>query len=314
MSSFNRNLSGKEIFSALFVVVLWGLNFVPTKVALNDFTPFQLGAGRFLLAAIPLVFFVKFPKVPFLWMLLYVVSQGIGQFSLLFFALQLGATAALVSVLMQVQIFFTAFIGAMWLGESISTALKFGMGIAGIGLACFGFNIIVDGNSNDASWLGVLLVLAAAAMWAFSNIVVKKIHMSSPTCTPLALIVWSSLWSGIGFLLISVLIDPLATPLVGLGQVSILSWLSLIYLAWIASGLAYWLWTSLLTVHPASRIAPFSLGIPIVGLLAGIYILDEKVSTIQWIGVTFVMMSLIFVVLSGRLRMGRMSRRYRREL
>ena len=34
--------------------------------------------------------------------------------------------------------------------------------------------------------------------------------------------------------------------------------------------MAFLLWTLLLTRHPASRVAPFSLGIPVVGLLAGV--------------------------------------------
>jgi O-acetylserine/cysteine efflux transporter len=37
----------------LLVVVLWGLTFVATRVALDDFSPPQLTALRFLIAAAP---------------------------------------------------------------------------------------------------------------------------------------------------------------------------------------------------------------------------------------------------------------------
>ena len=56
-------LSGRDLAAALGVIVIWGLNFVAMKFALHDFTPFQLGAARYLLAVLPLVFFVRSPKL-----------------------------------------------------------------------------------------------------------------------------------------------------------------------------------------------------------------------------------------------------------
>ena len=48
-------LTGRDYTAALAVVVIWGLNFVAMKFALRDFTPFQLGAARYVFAALPLV-------------------------------------------------------------------------------------------------------------------------------------------------------------------------------------------------------------------------------------------------------------------
>ena len=49
----------RDIFAALSVNVLWGLNFVAMKHALHDFTPFQLGAARYAAAFLPLALFIK---------------------------------------------------------------------------------------------------------------------------------------------------------------------------------------------------------------------------------------------------------------
>ena len=46
-------LTGPDLAAVLAVVVVWGLNFVVMKLGLHDFTPFQLGAGRYLLAVRP---------------------------------------------------------------------------------------------------------------------------------------------------------------------------------------------------------------------------------------------------------------------
>ena len=43
-------LTGRDLLAALAVVFIWGINFVITKLALQDFTPFQLGAIRFTIA------------------------------------------------------------------------------------------------------------------------------------------------------------------------------------------------------------------------------------------------------------------------
>ncbi|MDP3709110.1 MAG: EamA family transporter, partial [Polaromonas sp.] len=83
-------LSGRDLAAALTVVVLWGINFVVMKFALRDFTPFQLGAARYLFAVLPLALFIRPPRIPWKWVLLYGFFQGVGQFGLLFFALQVG--------------------------------------------------------------------------------------------------------------------------------------------------------------------------------------------------------------------------------
>jgi O-acetylserine/cysteine efflux transporter len=87
--------TSKDLAAALAVVVIWGLNFVAMKFALRDFTPFQLGAARYVFAALPLVLLVKFPRMHWKWVVLYGLCQGVGQFGFLFSALQVGMTAAL---------------------------------------------------------------------------------------------------------------------------------------------------------------------------------------------------------------------------
>ncbi|MDB5850679.1 MAG: hypothetical protein JWP29_4431, partial [Rhodoferax sp.] len=47
-------LQGRDLVAALGVVIIWGLNFVAMKFSLRDFTPFQLGAARYVFAALPL--------------------------------------------------------------------------------------------------------------------------------------------------------------------------------------------------------------------------------------------------------------------
>ena len=151
-------LSGRDLVAALVVVLVWGVNFVAMKFALRDFTPFQLGAARFVFAALPLALFVKPPRVPWKWVVLYGLFQGVGQFGILFVALSVGMTAALASVLLQTQVFFTALFGFVLLGERAGRPLQAGMVLAALALACVAYNYaspgVGTGSTNGKGWHG----------------------------------------------------------------------------------------------------------------------------------------------------------------
>jgi O-acetylserine/cysteine efflux transporter len=57
----------------------------------------------------------------------------------------------------------------------------------------------------------------------------------------------------------------------------------------------------LLKRFPASRVAPFSLGVPLIGLAAGILLLGEALAPLQWLGALLVFCALGFVLFGDRL-------------
>lgn len=297
-------LPTRDLVAALAVVAIWGVNFVVMKWGLRHFTPFQLGAARYLCAALPLVFFVRPPAVHWRWVLLYGLFQGVGQFGMVFLALHVGLTAALASVLVQTQVFFTALWAFLLLHERPGRPLVIGMGLAAIGLACFGLHFTTPGASaGGVTALGVGLALCGASSWAASNIVVRRAQQQSPGYDPLAFVGWSCLVPILPFIALSAWADAdaarwlqpatwAAVPLAG--------WGAALFLGWVATIGGYGLWTLLLTRHPANRVAPFSLGVPVVGLAAGTLVLGEVISPWQWAGVACVVLALACVVLGPR--------------
>lgn len=311
-----------DLLAALCVVLIWGTNFVAMKVGLKDFTPFQLGAARYTLAVLPLILFVRPPRLHWKWVVLFGLFQGVGQFGLLFLALRVGMTAALASVLLQTQVFFTALFGVLFLKERIGRPLQIGLALAGIGIFCFVMNYLLPGATNigagagggldtgavagastsagigiastGSTLLGFMLCLAAASMWAASNIVVRRAQQSTPAFEALPFLVWSCAVPIAPFILLSLTFDPAATrwrwtntPWSG--------WLAIAYLGWVATIVAYTMWTGLIKRHAVNRVAPFSLGVPIVGLAAGILVLHEVVTPWQWAGITLLAAALVTV-------------------
>jgi len=292
------HLSRKDYFCALAVVVIWGTNFVAMKVGMRGLSPMLLGALRFALAAFPLILFVRAPKLPWRWVAAYGLVQGLGQFGLLFTALKFGMPAGMASLVIQTQAFFTLLLAAPILHERAQRHHWIGLGVAALGLA-----VIAGGRGEgpgQMTMLGFVLTLGGAFMWAVSNIIVRLASRKSPGYDPFAFIAWSSAAPVLPFLLLAVLIDgwePVAGMIMNIGWGEILS---VLYLAVLATLVAYTLWTQLLTRHAAAKIAPFSLLVPVVGLWAASVAFGERLETLQWVGVACVLAGLIFNQLGGR--------------
>jgi O-acetylserine/cysteine efflux transporter len=298
------HFSSRDYLSALAVVVIWGLNFIFMKFALSDFTPFQMGAARYVFAVLPLILFIKRPNLDAKWLLYYGLFQGVGQFGFLFVGLKLGMTAALASVLMQTQVFFTALIGFFLLGEKPSRSLQIGLLLAATGLACFAMNYIAPQaiNTKATTLFGLIFCVLGASMWAASNIVVRKAQQSlkmDSSFDAVAFLVWSSTVPILPFVGLTLLFDAEATRWRWLAA-PWSSWISVAFLGWVATIIAYALWTGLLKRHPANRVAPFSLGVPVVGITAGMVVLGEQITGWQWGGIAFVVAALLTVMFGQR--------------
>jgi O-acetylserine/cysteine efflux transporter len=297
------SFSARDSAFALFIVVSWGLNFVVMKWGLASWTPFQMGAARYLLAAFPLLLFIRPRGLPWRWVLLYGVAQGIGQFGFLFTALKLGMTASLASVLMQTQVFFTALFGLLFLHERMNRAQLVGLGLAALALLCFAIHFITGSAiQSSVTVLAFALNLCAAASWAASNIVARKAQQAAPGYDALAFVVWSSAVPIIPFVLLSAALDTGSVQGViqSLMQAPWTAWAAAAYLGWIATIAAYAMWTNLLKRHAANRVAPLSLGVPVVGIAAGMLLLGERVSAWQWAGVACVGAALAVVLFGAR--------------
>lgn len=296
-------LTGRDLAAALTVVVIWGVNFVVMKFALRDFTPFQLGTARYVFAVLPLALFIRPPNISWKWLAFYGLFQGVGQFGILFVALKVGMTAALASVLLQTQVFFTALFGFVLLRERASRPLQAGMVLAALGLSCFALNYINPGSTaaSATTLAGFVLTLGAASMWAMSNIVARHVQQAGVAYSPLAFVVWSGIFAILPFAALSWVFDPETVRWQWTGARAS-SWLAVAYLGWVATLLGYSLWTGLLKRHPANRVAPFSLGVPVVGLATGMLVLGEAITPWQWAGIALLVAALGCVMLGGLIK------------
>jgi O-acetylserine/cysteine efflux transporter len=282
---------------ALAIVLVWGVNFVVIKWGVADVPPLLLGALRFTLAAFPAVLLVRRPAVPWRWLAVYALTVGVGQFGLLFSAIKLGMPAGLASVVLQAQAFFTLLLASLVLGERWKAAQLVGLLCALAGLTLIGL-----GKGGNMTLIGFVLTVAAALSWAASNVVVRLIGRAGYRVEPLGLVVWSSLVPPVPFLLLSFWLEGGERIAAALGQFSLSSLLAVAYLAFVATLFGYGLWSRLLARHAANKVAPFSLMVPVVGLIAANLLLGERLSAGQAVGSLLLLAGLVINVLGERLR------------
>jgi O-acetylserine/cysteine efflux transporter len=115
----------------------------------------------------------------------------------------------------------------------------------------------------------------------------------------LGFMVWSSMVPVVPFCLLSWWCDP-ATARPNLANLSWHTWAALANLGWLGTILGYALWTGLLKRYPANRIAPFSLGVPVVGISTGMLLLGDRITAWQWSGIAFIVLSLAVVMFGTR--------------
>jgi O-acetylserine/cysteine efflux transporter len=282
-------MAPRHVLLALVVVVIWGVTFVATRVALDDFTPAQLTALRFLIAAVPVLFR---PRPPVGWPLLIVTGLFLytGQFLFQFFGIALGTPPGLASIVVQTQALFTILFAALALGERPGARQWTGIAVAFGGLA-----VIATTVGGDLTGIGLGLTALSAVSWAIGNVLVKRL----PPVATLDLMVWLSLVPPLPALAVSAALDgPLA-----LGTaVPAASWLGLgatLYIGLIATVLGYTLWGRLLRRYPAATVTPFALLIPFVAAAGSALAFGERFGGRRLAGMALVLAGLAVIVARG---------------
>ena len=286
----------RDLILALLVVIVWGANFTVIKLGLAGLPPMLLVALRYTFAAVPAIFFVKRPDIGWKYIIAYGMAVGVGQFSCLFYAMNIGMPAGTSSVILQAQAFFTLIFAAVLLKEHLRIFHALGVIISAIGLFFISGNI-GSGQMSSLPLGALFLTLLAAAFWGISNIIVrfasKQAAAQGKTIDMFGLVVWSSLVPPLPLFIFALILDTPETLLnivLGLSGQSIFA---ILYLSFLATLFGFGLWSFLLSKYPAGKVAPLSLLVPITGLITARAVLGEQLMPIQWLGCGIIILGLI---------------------
>jgi O-acetylserine/cysteine efflux transporter len=280
-----------HVLLALAVIAIWGSNFAVIKLGLAQLPPLLFAALRFALAALPLVFILPRPAVPWRNLAGYGLAIGLGQFGLLFIAMTRFISPGLASLLMQAQAFFTIAL-AMWLAHE---RLRRFQTVAAL-VAALGVIVIIFHADAHTTPLGVLLTLAGALCWGIGNTVSR----SAGRVNMLAYVAWSSLFAAPPLFVLSLLFEGWPRIAASVTHADWQAWAALIWQSAGNSIFGYGAWGWLLARYPAASVSPFSLGVPVFGMAAAALWLGEPMPPWKWSAAALVLAGLAISVLWPR--------------
>lgn len=271
-------------FLALYLI--WGSTYFVIKLGVQAWPPMLLAGLRFVIAGTLMFGWLRWRGVPMPtakeWRACAIVgflllSCGNGGVTI---AEHLGVASAVAALAIATVPLFALLFGLIW-GQR-TTGLEWGgivLGLVGIGLLNLGHNL-------QASPLGAVLVLLAAASWAFGSMWSRHLSLPSGAMASAAqmliggaVLLASSLASG----------ERLEQAPDAAG------WFALAYLTLLGSIVAFSAYLYLLKhVRPAAATS-YAYVNPVVAVLLGVTFAGERIGTEEWLAMTVIVSAVVLI-------------------
>lgn len=279
-----------DVGIAVMVAVIWGLAFVASRIALNEFSPELMTTLRFAIAALPCLFLRK-PDVP--WPLLIAISSTLflGQFLAQAFAIAHGVPVGLSSVVVQSQALFTIAFAAIAFGEMPTRPQVIGVAIAALGLL-----MICGTVGYDFSVAAFAILMICPVSFAIGNLLLRQAH-AAPMFD---LFAWLCLSAAVPLAVLTLISNGPQPTWQALSHMSLTGLACVLCLGGISTSIAYWLWGRLLRDYPAAQVVPFALLVPFVGSAASSIVFGETFGPLRLAGMVTVIGGIAVMLLSKR--------------
>jgi len=292
MNPSARPLDGLGIAVVVALCLSFGFNQVAIKLAIADIPPLTQSALRSAGAAVIIMAWMRLRRIRFDirdGTLVPGVVAGV-LFALEFVLIYRGlvwTTATRTSLFLYTAPFFVV-IGAHWLlpGDRFDLSQWIGLGLSFAGIAAA---LGIPTPAGDPHQLvGDLMVVAAAACWAATTLVIKasSLNRVSPEQTMLYQLLVSAPLLAIGAVLLGERFpgDPSAVALWSLAYQTV----------WVVS-ITFVIWFVVIQRYSASRVSAFTVLTPLFGVAAGRLVLGDPLTPTFVAAVVMVVAGLVLV-------------------
>ncbi|MBL3687901.1 DMT family transporter [Leucobacter zeae] len=292
----------------LLVTVIWGVNFVSARFALDAMSPWgfravSFGAGAAILFALAPILRVRLrlPRRIDLLHLAVAGTFGIAGFGVLSAVSLLNTTAGRTSIVVYTMPIWVALLGRVWLGERLGPRRVVSVWVGIAGLAVLLVPLLRGGPS-----LGELAALGAALSWALGTVYLK---WAAVDAAPLAITAWQ-LGAGAVVSLVALALD--GGPVFRAAP-DAAAWAGIVYSTLIGTVFAYVLWFQVVQRLPASVAGLGTLLVPVFGMAAGMLLLGEHPTAADIAGFALIFIAGLLAlggpaVPASRVRAGRAGR------
>jgi O-acetylserine/cysteine efflux transporter len=275
---------------AVTVAVIWGLAFVASRIALDEFSPELMTTLRFAVAALPCLF-VPRPKVSWPTLISISFTLFLGQFLAQAYGIAHGVPVGLTSVVVQSQALFTIAFAAAVFGELPTRLQAIGIGIATVGLL-----MICGTVGYDFSVGAFAIMMICPISFAIGNLLLRRAQDAGL----FDLFAWLSLVATIPLFALTLVTNGPRATWHALSQMSLTGLVCILCLGVISTGIAYWIWGRLLRNYTAAQVVPFALLVPFVGSVASSVVFGERFGPLRLAGMITVTGGIAVMLLSKR--------------
>ena len=276
----------KDTLMASLVPIFLGFGFVIAKPAMESFPPILLMGLRFTFAASILIWWFPIPKQYLKKIFIASLVANTLQYSVTYTGLNLIDASAAV-LLVQTEVPFGVIFAYFMLREKPTLRALLGISVAFVGV------YILTGSPNlDGKFIGIFLTILGSGIWALGQVMVKPL---SKEINPIALVAWLALFSGPILIFLSTMID--GNTIQYISSASFEHWAIAFYLGFLMQPITYGCFYYVLKNNPLYKVLPIvTMGIPPTGLLAAIFLLDEKPTPELFIGGAIIIVGVVMIV------------------
>ena len=281
-------MNSKQILLALIVPITWGLGFTLAKIGMEQFSALLIMSIRFGIAGLVLVWFTKPPWGHMREIFVVALIGSTIQYGLTYNGLK-GIDASTAAILVQLEGPILALLGTILLKEKLGLTRTLGMGLAFLGVFIIAGEPRLEGHIDS-----VILLVAGSAVWAVAQIMISRLKGLSG----ITILAWVAIMATPQMLIASLIIEDGQWQ--AITSASLVDWSIIFYLAFIMTVVGYSIWYHLLSSVDVSKISPFLMLLPITSIVAGMILLDEKLTLSMIIGGVMIMTGVASTLINWR--------------
>lgn len=287
----SRAFAPLDFMQLLAIALIWGVNNVAAKVALEDMPPMFAVAMRFLLVLLVLGWRLKpAPRDKIGLFVAMLALVGPIHFGVQYIGLSLAHDLAPMIVAMQLWAPASVVFAILLLKERAGALRVAGIVIAFLGTAALAFDPVVFAQGG-----ALLMVATAACSYGLGTVMVR---LMGPSVDAWAMQAWLALASAPVLLLGSVLFE--GDPLRNAGAASWLSWACIGFGALLSGVLANALMFRLVQKYEVSRTTPYLLTTPVISFALAAFVLGDVITWRLILGAALTMSGVLLVALAER--------------
>lgn len=284
-------MKNRDIALAVFIAIIWGMNFLAVKWAVEDFPPMMANTIRFVAVIAVLFPFLRIVRGRMKPLLVAAFTLGVAHFGMVFLGMALSGGVGAVAIASQLNVPFSTILAIIILHETVGWKRVVGLVLSFAGVLVIGFDPVVFNH-----WQGLLAIIVAALLYSSSAVMMRQLK----DVRAVTVQAWVGVAGISGSLLISLLFEEGQAQ--AFADASPQAWAAVVYSGIGSSVIGHGGANYLFRKYEISVVSPYFLSVPLFAVAGAVIVLDEVISSKMVIGGLLTVFGILIVTLRNQTR------------